>query len=98
MNRLLVIVLLGFHFISWSHSGGTDRRGGHHDRSDNSYHFHHGERAHLHENGKCLLVSRQAHRGTIQNEPASFPWWLVTTFFRIILLMIIAVILYKAFL
>ena len=58
--------------VSWAHSGGTDRRGGHHDRSDNSYHFHHGERAHMHENGRCLLVSKQVHRGMIQSEPVFF--------------------------
>jgi hypothetical protein len=31
-----------------AHSGRTDSKGGHHDRSDGSYHYHHGYSAHDH--------------------------------------------------
>ena len=35
------------------HSGGTDAQGGHHDRKNGGYHFHHGKPAHQHPNGVC---------------------------------------------
>ena len=40
-------------YVLYSHSGGTDRNGGHHDRKNGGYHFHHGQGPHQHPNGKC---------------------------------------------
>lgn len=36
-----------------AHSGRTDGRGGHYDRSSGEYHYHHGMSAHQHPNGVC---------------------------------------------
>jgi hypothetical protein len=47
----LLTVLLCMHCLCVStiaHSGRTDSKGGHHDRSDGSYHYHHGYSAHDH--------------------------------------------------
>ena len=38
-----------------AHSGRTDSQGGHHDRKNGGYHFHHGQRAHQHPGGVCEL-------------------------------------------
>ena len=35
------------------HGGGTDSNGGHRDRKNGGYHYHHGEPAHQHPNGIC---------------------------------------------
>ncbi|WP_349948165.1 YHYH domain-containing protein [Lacrimispora sp. BS-2] len=43
--------------IAQAHSGRTDSQGGHHDYKNKSglgsYHYHHGQPAHLHPNGVC---------------------------------------------
>lgn len=39
------------------HSGRTDNNGGHNDRVNGGYHFHHGLEAHSHVNGVCELQS-----------------------------------------
>ena len=47
--RLLLVLILSlsmFCFTVFSHSGGTDSKGGHH--SGSSYHYHHGQPAHQH--------------------------------------------------
>ena len=44
-----------------AHSGGTDSKGGHHDRKNGGYHFHHGNPPHQHKNGKCLLDDKVSH-------------------------------------
>jgi hypothetical protein len=36
-----------------AHSGRTDSKGGHYDRSSGEYHYHHGYSAHQHPNGVC---------------------------------------------
>lgn len=38
---------------SLAHSGRTDSKGGHYDRSSGEYHYHHGYSAHQHPNGVC---------------------------------------------
>ena len=38
---------------AYAHSGGTDGKGGHFDRSTGEYHYHHGYPAHNHPNGVC---------------------------------------------
>ena len=55
-NLILVVVLLLVLLIpvlGLSHSGGTDGKGGHYDRSTGEYHYHHGYSAHQHPFGYC---------------------------------------------
>ena len=47
------LVLFGFNFIVCAHSGDTDAQGGHHNYSNNEYHYHHGYPAHQHKDGNC---------------------------------------------
>lgn len=42
-----------------AHSGGTDKKGGHHDRSYGGYHYHHGNPPHQHVDGVCVLTMRK---------------------------------------
>ena len=39
--------------LTLAHSGRTDGKGGHYNRSTGEYHYHHGYPAHDHENGIC---------------------------------------------
>ncbi len=55
---LCAILIVGFQ-TAFSHSGGTDRKGGHWDRVTGEYHFHHGHGPHQHPNGKCELKHRE---------------------------------------
>lgn len=51
---ITAIIILVISAISClAHSGRTDGRGGHYDRSSGEYHFHHGYSAHQHPNGVC---------------------------------------------
>lgn len=50
---LLVFLILLCPITALAHSGRTDSNGGHYDRSDGSYHYHHGYPAHDHPNGVC---------------------------------------------
>jgi len=49
----LTISIILFSTSIYSHSGGTDSRGGHNDRKNGGYHFHHGMGPHQHTNGIC---------------------------------------------
>jgi hypothetical protein len=49
----IICALLSLILQVEAHSGRTDSNGGHHDRSDGSYHYHHGYSAHQHKNGVC---------------------------------------------
>lgn len=57
----VIFVLLFSTSIVFSHSGGTDSNGGHHDYSNVSglgdYHYHHGYGPHLHTDGICPYES-----------------------------------------
>jgi hypothetical protein len=44
----IICALLSLILQVEAHSGRTDSKGGHHDRSDGSYHYHHGYSAHDH--------------------------------------------------
>lgn len=47
MKRIsFLITILILSSISFAHSGGTDSKGGHHDRIHGGYHYHHGYPAH----------------------------------------------------
>ncbi len=51
---ILLFILLAFNSVSlYAHSGGTDSKGGHHDRRRGGYHYHHGMGPHQHTNGEC---------------------------------------------
>lgn len=39
--------------VCYAHSGRTDSKGGHYDRKNGGYHYHHGYPAHDHPDGKC---------------------------------------------
>ena len=60
LNKIigLVFLIMICSFNSYSHPGGTDSRGGHHDRKRGGYHFHHGNRPHQHPNGACELIRK----------------------------------------
>lgn len=49
----LCFFLGSFTLPSGAHSGGTDSKGGHINHSTGEYHYHHGQPAHQHPNGKC---------------------------------------------
>lgn len=55
MKRLLILVVCLSILLSpaSAHSGRTDSKGGHYDRSTGEYHYHHGHPAHQHSNGEC---------------------------------------------
>lgn len=50
---LSLVLLLSFPLSAFAHSGRTDGKGGHHDRTAGGYHYHHGYPAHQHTNGIC---------------------------------------------
>lgn len=52
---ITVIVCLIMAFSVSAHSGGTDSKGGHYDRSSGEYHYHHGYEAHFHYDGVCPI-------------------------------------------
>lgn len=49
---------------SFAHSGRTDSQGGHHDRKNGGYHFHHGKGPHQHPNGSCPFESKDKGSNT----------------------------------
>ena len=51
----LTISIVLFSIPIYSHIGGTDSRGGHNDRINGGYHFHHGMGPHQHTNGICAF-------------------------------------------
>ena len=53
LSIIICISLLFSLTTSFSHSGGTDAKGGHYNRTTGEYHYHHGEGPHQHEDGKC---------------------------------------------
>ena len=44
-----VVLAFALASVAFAHSGGTDSKGGHTDRSTGEYHYHHGYSAHQHE-------------------------------------------------
>ena len=55
MKRLLAMLcaLLVLSAPALAHSGKTDGKGGHYNRSTGEYHYHHGYSAHQHPDGVC---------------------------------------------
>lgn len=50
---LVLILVLMIPLVSLAHSGRTDSKGGHYDRQNGGYHYHHGYGAHQHPGGVC---------------------------------------------
>jgi hypothetical protein len=50
---MFVIILSLLYPMVIAHSGRTDKRGGHYDKSTGEYHYHHGYPAHQHIDGIC---------------------------------------------
>lgn len=55
MRKYLILLLLlwALPVSAWAHPGGTDENGGHWDRENGDYHYHHGYEAHDHTDGVC---------------------------------------------
>jgi hypothetical protein len=54
MKFLSTLLLIGLvSYMVSAHSGRTDSSGGHHNRKDGGYHYHHGRPAHDHYEGHC---------------------------------------------
>lgn len=45
---VLIVIFAVLPLSSFAHSGNTDSRGGHYNRSTGEYHYHHGHSAHSH--------------------------------------------------
>lgn len=50
---LVLAIIILFCAPVFAHSGKTDSKGGHNDRQNGGYHYHHGYPAHDHTNGIC---------------------------------------------
>jgi hypothetical protein len=46
---VLIVAAVLFPIHAYAHSGGTDSKGGHYNRSTGEYHYHHGYSAHQHK-------------------------------------------------
>jgi len=62
MRKTITIIVVFFvvlliPILSFAHSGRTDAAGGHYDRQNGGYHYHHGYGAHQHPNGVCPYSS-----------------------------------------
>ena len=53
--------------VGYSHSGRTDKKGGHNDNVHGGYHFHHGMSAHHHPNGICELTKKKKKLEYMEN-------------------------------
>ena len=58
MKKVIIFLTIVFLFASFSvyvyaHPGKTDSNGGHNDRQNGDYHYHHGYPAHSHIDGVC---------------------------------------------
>jgi hypothetical protein len=51
-NIFLIFTLIILSIPIFAHSGRTDSQGGHHDRKNGGYHYHHGRGPHQHDNSK----------------------------------------------
>lgn len=83
LARCLVSMLLLVCVVAaaYAHSGGTDSRGGHRNRSTGEYHYHHGYGPHQHPNGVCPYQNRDSRganrspqRLTTPARKQPFPW------------------------
>ena len=85
MKRIITTISIVFLAISlvYPHSGRTDNKGGHHDRINGGYHYHHGHGPHQHPGGVCELTSkRQGIRSySSESQDSGYGWiWPVLGF------------------
>lgn len=57
MKKKLFTLFILVSLLAFSHPGRTDASGGHYDRKNGTYHYHHGYSAHSHPNGVCPYES-----------------------------------------
>ena len=57
MKKKLFTLFVLLSLLAFSHPGRTDASGGHRDRKNGGYHYHHGYPAHDHPNGVCPYES-----------------------------------------
>lgn len=75
----LILFLFSALTVAYGHSGGTDSRGGHHDRRNGGYHFHHGMGPHQHPGGVCEYASvarSDRNRSSVSKEKSYTVWYL----------------------
>ena len=65
MKKKLFTLFVLLSFLAFSHPGRTDANGGHHDRKNGGYHYHHGYPAHDHPNGVCPYESKKSTKNNI---------------------------------
>lgn len=71
--KLIFIILISIttSFCIYAHSGRTDSKGGHHDRINGGYHFHHGNPPHQHIDGVCELTLRKKQKNTYSSSSST---------------------------
>lgn len=57
MKKKLFTLFVLLSLLAFSHPGRTDASGGHRDKKNGGYHYHHGYPAHDHPNGVCPYES-----------------------------------------
>lgn len=62
LTAVLIFAVLACLLITvcYAHSGRTDSKGGHYDRKNGGYHYHHGYPAHDHPDGKCPYTTSKS--------------------------------------
>ena len=68
---LCIIFLFLLNIQAFAHPGRTDSDGGHWNHSSGEYHYHHGEPAHDHVNGRCP-VDDVVFSSSVDDEDRSF--------------------------
>lgn len=60
VSILLLVCLILSAITVFAHPGDTDSDGGHYDRQNGGYHYHHGYPAHQHKGGNCPYISNHS--------------------------------------
>lgn len=68
-----LVIVAAMTVSALAHSGGTDSKGGHYNRSTGEYHYHHGNPAHQHINGECPYDSTNKKSETTIKGSATTP-------------------------
>lgn len=73
MKRILssLLIILMMCSLTLAHSGRTDSKGGHYNRSTGEYHYHHGYSAHQHPNGICPYSYNSKTNSSSSNSSAN---------------------------
>ncbi len=68
LTIVVIIIMSSFSMNSFFHEGAVDKRGGHYDAKEKTYHYHHGCEAHLHEEGRCEFDFKNCKREENSND------------------------------